>query len=215
MIRVDPIRSRERMVREQIEARGVRDERVLVAMRQVPRHLFVEEALADQAYMDAPLPIGEGQTISQPYIVARMSELLEADPGMKVLEIGTGSGYQASVLAVMGLEVWTVECRLPLYERARRRFVQLRLFSIKNKLDDGTLGWPAVAPFDRILVTAGGPAVPEPLVDQLADPGRLVIPVGDSRRTQKLVVVDKRDGRTSQSEHGDVRFVDLVGRHGW
>ncbi len=212
---IDPKRLRERMVREQIEARGVRDPAVLEAMRQVPRHLFVEEALAPKAYMDSPLPIGEGQTISQPYIVALMSELLQVRPGMKVLEIGTGSGYQAAVLAQMGATVYTVERIKPLFYAARKRFMDMRLFSIKPRLDDGTLGWPEEAPFDGIMVTAGGPQVPRPLVDQLADPGRLVIPVGGARRDQTLVLVEKQGGRVTETAKGGVVFVDLVGAHGW
>lgn len=212
---IDPKRLRERMVREQIEARGVRDPAVLEAMRQVPRHLFVEPALVPKAYMDAPLPIGEGQTISQPYIVALMTELLQVKPGMKILEIGTGSGYQAAVLAQMGATVYTVERIKPLFFAARKRFMDMRLFSIKPKLDDGTLGWPEEAPFDAVMVTAGGPQVPPPLVDQLADPGRLVIPVGEGRRDQKLIMVEKRDGRVESVDMGGVAFVDLVGAHGW
>ncbi|WP_285906194.1 protein-L-isoaspartate(D-aspartate) O-methyltransferase [Pseudodesulfovibrio pelocollis] len=212
---VDPVRSRERMVREQIEARGVADPAVLDAMRSLPRHLFVEEAFACKAYSDGPLPIGEGQTISQPYIVARMSELLEIKPGMTVLEIGTGSGYQAAVLAHMGADVYTVERIRKLFSAARKRFSDMRLFSIKLKLDDGTMGWPEHAPYDRIIVTAGGPGVPEPLIEQLADPGRLVIPVGESRRVQRLVLVEKVDGRITPSDQGGVAFVDLVGQHGW
>ena len=212
---IDPKRLRERMVREQIEARGVRDPAVLEAMRQVPRHLFVEEALAPKAYMDGPLPIGEGQTISQPYIVALMTELLQVKPGMKVLEIGTGSGYQAAVLAQLGATVYTVERIKPLFYAARKRFMDMRLFSIKPKLDDGTVGWPEEAPFDAIMVTAGGPKVPQPLVDQLADPGRLVIPVGGARREQTLILVEKQGGRVTETGKGGVVFVDLVGAHGW
>jgi protein-L-isoaspartate(D-aspartate) O-methyltransferase len=203
------------MVRDQIEARGVTDERVLAAMRELPRHVFVEEALAYKAYSDGPLPIGEGQTISQPYIVALMSELLQVEPGMRVLEIGTGSGYQAAVLAHMGAEVYTVERIKKLFHAARKRFMDMRMFSVKLKLDDGTLGWPEEAPFDRIIVTAGGPEVPGPLVDQLADPGRMLIPVGASRRSQTLVLVEKKDGRITREDKGGVAFVDLVGSHGW
>ena len=212
---VDPVRSRERMVREQIEARGVSDRAVLDAMRSLPRHLFVEEALASKAYSDGPLPIGEGQTISQPYIVALMSELLMAEPGMKVLEIGTGSGYQAAVLAHMGCDVYTVERIRKLFFTARKRFLDMRMFSVKLKLDDGTVGWPDEAPFDRIIVTAGGPSVPEPLVDQLADPGRMLIPVGEGRRHQSLILIEKKDGEVTRTDKGGVAFVDLVGKHGW
>ncbi|MEZ7196576.1 protein-L-isoaspartate(D-aspartate) O-methyltransferase [Pseudodesulfovibrio karagichevae] len=212
---VDPVRLRERMVRDQIQARGVTDERVLAAMRELPRHVFVEEALAYKAYSDGPLPIGEGQTISQPYIVALMSELLQVEPGMKVLEIGTGSGYQAAVLAHMGAEVYTVERIKKLFHAARKRFMDMRMFSVKLKLDDGTMGWPDEAPFDRIIVTAGGPEVPGPLVDQLADPGRMLIPVGGSKRSQTLVLVEKKDGQVTREDKGGVAFVDLVGSHGW
>lgn len=212
---VDPVRLRERMVRDQIQARGVTDERVLAAMRELPRHAFVEEALAYKAYSDGPLPIGEGQTISQPYIVALMSELLRVEPGMKVLEIGTGSGYQAAVLAHMGADVYTVERIKKLFHAARKRFMDMRMFSVKLKLDDGTMGWPEEAPFDRIIVTAGGPEVPGPLVDQLADPGRMLIPVGGSRRSQSLVLVEKKDGQVTREDKGGVAFVDLVGSHGW
>jgi len=203
------------MVREQIEARGVSNPAVLDAMRSLPRHLFVEEAFACKAYSDGPLPIGEGQTISQPFIVARMSELLQVEPGMTVLEIGTGSGYQAAVLAHMGVDVYTVERIRNLFFAARKRFMDMRLFSVKLKLDDGTMGWPEHAPYDRIIVTAGGPEVPEPLLEQLADPGRMVIPVGDSKRVQRLVLLEKAGGQVIRSEHGDVAFVDLVGQHGW
>lgn len=207
--------ARERMVREQIAARGIKDENVLAAMRAVQRHLFVEEALQHQAYDDRPQPIGYGQTISQPYIVALMTELLRVKPGMRVLEIGTGSGYQAAVLAEMGAEVYTVERVRDLHARARDLLTRLRYFNVKLKLDDGTLGWPEQAPFDAILVTAGGPEVPIPLVEQLADPGRLIIPVGETRRMQELVMVLKEDGRLRRARRGGVQFVDLVGRHGW
>ncbi len=214
-MRVDPRRLREKMVAEQLEGRGVADEAVLAAMRAVPRHMFVEEALAQRAYADRPLPIGHGQTISQPYIVARMSELLEVEPGASVLEIGTGSGYQAAVLAEMGAEVCTVERIRALYLAARELMVKLRYFRVRLKLDDGTMGWPEEAPFDRIMVTAGGPRVPEPLVDQLGDPGRMVVPVGSAPRTQELKLVIKENGAVRVENKGAVAFVDLVGSHGW
>lgn len=214
-MRVDPVRMRERMVSEQIIARGITDARVLAAMREVPRHLFVQEALARQAYMDNPLPIGEGQTISQPYMVALMSETLQVQPGMRVLEIGTGSGYQAAILARLGAEVYTVE-RIPkLCDAARERLLSMGYYSIHVKLDDGTLGWPSLAPFDRILITAGGPEVPPPLVDQLAEGGRMVLPVGATRKTQSLVLIEKVNGQAQRTDLCGVQFVDLVGAHGW
>ncbi len=206
---------RDAMVREQLEKRGIHDERVLAAMRQTPRHLFVQEALQAQAYKDHALPIGHGQTISQPYIVGLMSQMLEIEPEMRVLEIGAGSGYQAAVLAAMGCEVYTVERIRDLYVKARQRLLELRYFKVKLKLDDGTMGWAEEAPFDRILVTAGGPDVPMPLVEQLADPGILIIPVGGARRNQQLVVIRKQDGALQEERHGGVAFVDLVGKHGW
>jgi len=212
---MDLKRNRERMVRNQLEGRGVKDLEVLHAMRTVKRHLFVEEALAFKAYEDHPLPIGYGQTISQPYIVALMSELLEIKPGVKVLEIGTGSGYQAAVLAEMGAEVYTVERIKELYLAARKRMTRMGYANVRLKLDDGTMGWPEHAPFDRIIVTAGGPSVPEPLMDQLDDPGFMVIPVGGTKRTQHLVRVRKENGRVSEEKLGSCAFVDLVGRHGW
>lgn len=207
--------SRDRMVREQIAARGIQDPLVLHAMSKVPRHLFVADALRSRAYGDFPLPIGYGQTISQPYIVALMSSLLEAKEGMRVLEIGTGSGYQAAVLDAMGLEVHTVERLRELYFQTGKLFVKLRLLSIRMKLDDGTLGWPEAGPFDRIIVTAGGPEVPKPLIDQLADPGIMVIPVGGERSSQRLVQIRKQDGKVSPENKTAVSFVDLVGKHGW
>lgn len=207
--------SRDRMVREQIAARGITDPAVLHAMKTVPRHLFVEEGLLPRAYGDHPLPIGFGQTISQPHIVALMSQLLEAEAGMRVLEIGTGSGYQAAVLDAMGLDVYTVERLRELYFRTSSLFMRLRLLSIRMKLDDGTLGWPDAGPFDRIIVTAGGPEIPEPLIAQLADPGILVIPVGEGRAAQKLVQVRKTDGKVTVETKNSVAFVDLVGKHGW
>lgn len=203
------------MVRDQILVRGIADPLVIEAMRTVPRHIFVEEALAAKAYEDHPLPIGHGQTISQPYVVAAMSEFLEARPGMRVLEIGTGSGYQAAVLAAMGLEVYTVERIRELYSRASSLFIKMRCRDIRLKLADGTEGWIEAAPFDRIIVTAGGPEVPGPLVDQLADPGILVIPVGADRRNQRLVIARKENGRVDIEKKDRVAFVDLVGSHGW
>ena len=212
---IDPKRSRARMVRDQIEARGVDAPAVLAAMRKVPRHLFVEQALKPQAYEDHPLPIGQGQTISQPYVVAWMTQLLDVAPGMKVLEIGAGSGYQTAVLAEMGAVVYAVERVPELYQKARERLCAMGYAQVSLKLDDGTLGWPEMAPFDRILVAAGGPKVPKPLLDQLADPGVLVIPVGAERRQQVLTTVRKQGGMVTRKIQGDVVFVDLVGKYGW
>lgn len=207
--------SRDRMVREQIEARGIVNPNVLASMRKVPRHLFVESALHGKAHGDHPLPIGHGQTISQPFVVAHMSELLCPEPGMRVLEIGTGSGYQAAVLHEMGLDVCTVERVRELYERAANLFMRLRYRTIRLKLADGTVGWLESAPFDRIIVTAGGPAVPQPLLEQLADPGIMVIPVGEKRKGQRLVRVCKENGEVSLQKLDPVAFVDLIGSHGW
>jgi protein-L-isoaspartate(D-aspartate) O-methyltransferase len=212
---IDLKRNRERMIAEQIKGRGIDDPAVLSAMGEVKRHLFVDEALQPRAYGDHPLPIGHGQTISQPFIVALMSSLLHVSPGMKVLEIGTGSGYQAAVLAAMGADVFTVERIRELYAAARKRLLEMRYFRVRCKLDDGTMGWPEEAPFDRIVVTAGGPEIPEPLVDQLADPGIMIIPVGGSRRSQTLVELRKENGRVTKTDKESVAFVDLVGTHGW
>lgn len=207
---------RSRMVSEQLEPRGITDPLVLRAMLTVPRHLFVPEPMWASAYTsDAPLPIGHGQTISQPLVVACMSQRLEAQEGMTVLEIGTGSGYQAAVLEAMGLEVFTLERIRELYLEARERFQQLNIRGVRMKMADGTMGWPENGPYDRILVTAGGPDVPPPLVDQLADPGIMVIPVGPTKREQKLVRVVKENGQISAKSFGSVSFVDLVGNHGW
>jgi len=210
----DYVTARTRMVREQLVPRGISDQRVLDAMATVPRHLFVEDALQAQAYGDFPLPIGEGQTISQPYIVALMTQALGLRGQERVLEIGTGCGYQAAVLAQLCDKVYTVERLKPLAIRARKIFDRLRYLNIVCRIDDGTLGWPAHAPFDAIMVTAAGPRVPEPLLVQLADPGRLVMPVGD-RISQRLVVLDKREGECRQRTIEHVRFVSLIGDHGW
>lgn len=207
--------SRERMINEQLLPRGITDAAVLNAMRTVPRHLFVGEAMRGQAYDDRPLPIGSEQTISQPYIVGLMSQLLECSPGMRVLEIGTGSGYQAAVLREMGLRVYSVERIEDLYSRAAELFRDLNYTDIHLKLADGTLGWPEEAPFDRILVTAGGPEIPEPLLEQLADPGILLMPVGSDKRVQNLIRLQKQAGKTSQESKERVVFVDLIGEHGW
>lgn len=206
--------NRERMIEEQLVARGITDQRILEAMRTVPRHLFVEDAFQAHAYGDFPLPIGSGQTISQPYIVALMSLTLQLTGTEKVLEIGTGSGYHAAILSRLCQKVYTVERIDGLVGRARKVFDRLRYHNIISRIDDGTVGWPAEAPFDRIIVTAGGPRIPEPLIAQLADPGRLVMPVG-GQDVQELQVVDKRDGSITVTTIEQVRFVDLIGAHGW
>ena len=205
--------NRERMIQDQLLARGIRDRRVLAAMREVPRHLFVEDALKEQAYADFPLPIGSGQTISQPYVVALMTQALQLSGNEKVLEIGAGSGYQTVVLSRLCARVCTVERVELLLNRARRTFDRLRCHNISSRLDDGSLGWPAEAPFDRIIVTAAGPRVPEPLLDQLADPGLLIMPVGE-RGEQALTVVELVDGEFAAHRLAAVRFVDLIGVHG-
>lgn len=210
----DPVHQRRRMVR-QLEAKGISDEAVLAAMENVPRHFFVPEALRPSAYAEHALPIGLGQTISQPYIVAWMTQRLEARPGMSVLEVGTGSGYQAAVLAAMGLDVFTVERVRELYFATRDLFGRLGLRRIRMKIADGTLGWKENAPFDRIIVTAGGPDVPLPLVEQLGDPGIMIIPVGPNRGSQRLVRVRREKGKIEAKAAGNVAFVDLVGDHGW
>lgn len=206
--------NRERMIEEQLVARGITDQRILEAMRTVPRHLFVEDAFQAHAYGDFPLPIGSGQTISQPYIVALMSLTLQLTGTEKVLEIGTGSGYHAAILSRLCQKVYTVERIDGLVGRARKVFDRLRYHNIISRIDDGTVGWPSEAPFDRIIVTAGGPRIPEPLIAQLADPGRLVMPVG-GQDVQELQVVDKRDGNITVTTIEQVRFVDLIGAHGW
>lgn len=202
------------MIEEQLVARGITDQRILEAMRTVPRHLFVEDAFQAHAYGDFPLPIGSGQTISQPYIVALMSLTLQLTGTEKVLEIGTGSGYHAAILSRLCQKVYTVERIDGLVGRARKVFDRLRYHNIISRIDDGTVGWPSEAPFDRIIVTAGGPRIPEPLIAQLADPGRLVMPVG-GQDVQELQVVDKRDGNITVTTIEQVRFVDLIGAHGW
>ncbi len=206
--------NRERMVEEQLVGRQINDQQVLEAMRTVPRHFFVEDAMQVRAYGDHPLPIGAGQTISQPYIVALMTQALQLSEEHRVLEIGTGSGYQAAVLSLICERVFSIERIDSLLVRARKIFDKLRYHNIVTRIDDGTEGWSGDAPFDRILVTAGGPKIPEPLVQQLADPGRLVIPVGD-QFVQELQLVEKKDGEVKIKTIEKVRFVNLIGSHGW
>jgi protein-L-isoaspartate(D-aspartate) O-methyltransferase len=210
-------KQRMRMVDTQIRARGVKDVQLLKVMQTIPRHLFVEEAMMDQAYNDNPLPIGEKQTISQPYIVALMTEALSLTGKERVLEIGTGSGYQTAILAQLADRVFSIERIAALAGRARKMLDYLNAFNVAIRVGDGTYGWKEEATFDAILVTAGAPKVPSLLVAQLSLGGRLVIPVG-SRSTQTLLKVT----RLSEDIHdikkedlGGCRFVDLIGEHGW
>jgi protein-L-isoaspartate(D-aspartate) O-methyltransferase len=205
---------RDLMVKTQLIPRGIKDERVLAAMKKVPRHLFVDEPMQHRAYDDSAIPIGEGQTISQPYMVAVMTEFLELKGTEKVLEIGTGSGYQAAVLAELAKEIYTVERVAVLAERAEERYRELGYANIRVKVADGTLGWPDASPFDRIIITAGTPKVPAPLLQQLADQGILIAPVGD-RFSQQIIKV-KKTGDTIVEEYlTPCVFVPLIGQYGW
>ncbi len=205
---------RSRMVRDQIEARGVGDRRVLDAMREIPRHLFIPHEFQAAAYHDRPLPIGSGQTISQPYIVGLMTSLLEIKQDDKVLEIGAGSGYQAAILSRLARSVVTVE-RLPeVASKAEEMMHRLGITNVTVVVEDGTMGYAPDAPYDAIVVTAATPDIPAPLIDQMADGGRLVAPVGP-RDLQQLVRVRKHGVRISQENFGGVMFVPLLGRHGW
>ena len=207
-------RLRESMVKNQIEARGITEPKVLEAMRKVPRHLFVSEALMDQAYADHPLPIGEQQTISQPYIVAHMTQALELSSDDRVLEIGTGSGYQAAILAQIVFRVYTIETIRTLHMKARKLFDQLNYSNVVTRYGDGTNGWKDESPFDAIIVTAGAPEIPIPLVNQLGMGGRMVLPVG-GRLTQDMVKLYRDEDGIHQSMLGGCRFVKLVGEYGW
>jgi len=207
---------RERLARE-LAARGIRERAVLEAMASVPRERFVEEALRGKAYADGPLPIGEKQTISQPWIVARMCELAGGSSAQRVLEIGTGSGYHAAVLSRLFEQVYTVERIESLSRRARATLRELNIENVHFKIFDGTYGWGEFAPYDAIMVTAASPEVPQPLLDQLAPGGRLVIPLArpEDRETQDLVRLIKNDGGIVREQHGGCRFVPLMGRYGW
>lgn len=206
---------RERMIERLRNEYGIRDNRVLEAMRAVPRHLFVPEALQGRAYGDHALPIDANQTISQPFIVARMTELLEIDDKSRVLEIGAGSGYQTAVLAQLAMQIYAIERIGDLARQAQTRIRQLGIYNATVKSFDGTLGWSAHAPYDGILVAAGGPDIPEPLLVQLKVGGRLVIPVGDSRDSQRLVRVIRNEKGYAQEDHGACAFVPLIGQYGW
>jgi protein-L-isoaspartate(D-aspartate) O-methyltransferase len=202
-------RARAEMVETQLAARGIRDPRVLEAMRTVERHRFVPDAARASAYADAPLPIGHGQTISQPYVVALMTELARVEPGSRVLEVGTGSGYQAAVLATLAAHVFGIEIVEPLAADARERLARLGYRNVTVRAGDGYRGWPEHAPFDAIVITAAPPEIPEPLLDQLAVGGRLVAPVGASE--QKLVVVERTAAGLSRRTVALVRFVPMTG----
>src|SRR5256714_6614792 len=206
---------RERMIDRLRGHYGIRDARVLDAMRAVPRHRFVPEALQSRAYGDHALPISANQTISQPFIVARMTELLELDENSRVLEIGAGSGYQTAVLSRIAAQVYSIERIGELAREAQARIRQLEIYNATVKCFDGTLGWAANAPYDGILVAAGGPTVPEPLIAQLRIGGRLVVPVGDSRESQRLIRVIKTEQGYREEDHGGCAFVPLIGQHGW
>lgn len=207
-------KARLKMVEEQIVSRGIKDPRLIAAMKKIPRHLFVEEALQSQAYTDHPLPIGEKQTISQPYMVALMTEALLLTGRERVLEIGTGSGYQTAILAELSEKVFSVERIRPLAIRARKLLYELEYFNVEIKIFDGTFGWMEESPFDAILVTAGSPDIPETLIDQLAMGGKLVIPVGDVF-VQDLFRVTKTEGGVKKEDLGGCRFVKLIGKYGW
>ncbi|MDL1968552.1 MAG: protein-L-isoaspartate(D-aspartate) O-methyltransferase [Deltaproteobacteria bacterium] len=207
-------RKREEMVKKQIEARGITDSYVLDAMRRVPRHLFVSEALMDQAYGDFPLPIGEQQTISQPYIVAEMTQALQLNKDDRVLEIGTGSGYQAAILSEIVFRVYTIERIHHLFVKTRRLFDKLRYHNIVTRYSDGTSGWIDENPFNAIIVTAGAPEIPKVLIDQLSVGGRMVLPVGD-QYSQDLIRLYKNEEGIHKTSLGGCRFVKLVGEYGW
>ncbi|MBI4565782.1 MAG: protein-L-isoaspartate(D-aspartate) O-methyltransferase [Planctomycetes bacterium] len=208
------VHERERMVREQLEGKGIRSVPVLQAFRKVPRHLFVAPGTEEFAYEDRPLGIGEGQTISQPYMVATMTEALELSGGEKVLEIGTGSGYQAAILAELGCSVYTIERIESLSMEARRKLEQAGYPNLHFRVGDGTLGWPEEAPFDRIVVTAGAPDAPVELLRQLREGGCLLIPIGGERR-QDLVRFRREEGRVTRQTICACSFVKLVGTEGW
>lgn len=207
-------RLRKSMVEKYVINEGIVDKKVILALQRVPRHLFVDPAMHHQAYQAGSLPIGFGQTISHPTTVALMSQLLKIEGGEKILEIGTGSGYQAAVLAEMGAKVYTIERIAGLGNQTRLRLEKLGYYSIAIRIGDGTLGWNEYAPYDRIIVTAGAPEIPENLIGQLAEGGRMIIPVGDSDR-QQLQIIDKIEGEVVVNQENSRNFVPLVGEKGW
>lgn len=202
------------MVRDQIRSRGIVTPRLLEALLEVPRHEFIPEEFAHLAYADQPLPIGAGQTISQPFIVAAMTDALELTGSERVLEVGTGSGYQAALLAQLAREVFSIESHPELAREAEQRLHQMGYTNVRVRAGDGTLGWPEAAPFDGIIVTAAAPSLPPPLVEQLAEGGRLVIPVGEEHQQELLQVIRRGEEVVQRSLHY-VRFVPLVGQYGW
>ncbi len=205
---------RKRMIEEHLVARGIRDPRVLAAMEKIPRHVFVEEALRDQAYQDRPLPIGEGQTISQPYIVALMDQVLELKGDERVLEIGAGCGYQTAVLATLAREVYAIERIKSLALKAIARLKRLGVRNVSIRVGDGTLGWPEQAPFDAITVAAATPSIPAPFLAQLKEGGRLVIPM-EREGEQRLLLLQRVGGAWKALSETPCRFVPLIGAHGW
>jgi protein-L-isoaspartate(D-aspartate) O-methyltransferase len=210
----DPLLARQTMVRDQIMARGIKDKRILKAFTDIPRHKFVEDYLKYKAYDDYPLSIGLGQTISQPYMVAIMTEALTIKPENKVLEIGTGSGYQAAILSKLANFVYSIERLAPLASRARKTLDELGIFNVHIIIGDGSKGYAKEAPFDRIIVTAGAPCTPEALIEQLAPEGMLVIPVGNQYLQDLKRITKKKNGIKIESL-GGCRFVKLIGENGW
>jgi len=211
---MDYTRAREKMVKDQIIDRGIQDRRVIEAMLRVPRHLFLPEGLLGQAYGDTALPIGDGQTITQPYMVAFLCQALDLRGTEKVLEVGTGSGYQAALLACLVDRVYSMERIRSLLERARKTLDRVHCHNVVTQLSDGSYGWKEEAPFDAVLVTAGAPSLPQPLVDQLRVGGTMVIPIGD-RNCQRLIRLRKGSHGVSEEELMDCNFVSLVGEYGW
>ena len=210
------LRLRRKAMIQELVSLGIMDQKVLEAMERVKRHRFVDEALQAQAYTNNALPIGFGQTISNPYTVALFTSLLQLEPGLKVLEVGTGSGYQAAVMAEIGAEVFTIERVKNLYLCALKRLNALRYFAISLKYGDGSLGWPKESPFERIIVTAGSPKVPAPLLENLSEAGVLLAPVyNGSGDSQRLVRIRKDKGTFFSKDLGPVNFVRLIGRHAW
>lgn len=205
---------RKRMVEEQLISRGIKDERVLAAFSKVERHKFMPAELISSAYADFPVPIGEGQTISQPYIVALMTECLGLTGKEKVLEIGTGSGYQTAILAELAGEVYSIERFAALAENAEKTLRELGYLNVRIKVDDGTLGWKEEAPFERIIITAASPRIPLPIEEQLKESGKLILPLGESL-VQTLTLVEKKEGRLASSNICGCVFVPLVGKYAW